>query len=291
MKIKQLQLQSPHFQSFNIRRDRIPQYHHVWHYHEELELILVLQGSGRLYVGDRHITFEENDAFLIGSNIPHCWLFESMSNKEQIDNQIDCIVTHFRSDFLGKEFSTLPEAAFLKELTQQAQLALHSKLAPDSILRSSLPNILDRDGMLRITALLESLYAFHNSSPSTLIPPSYQAANHSIDIKRMNKVLDYIRENFTQSITLSAMAELVQMTPSSFSRYFKQKTGQTPMQLVYDLRIAQACQLLRDPEYSLKEICYEAGFNNLVSFHKAFKKIKGTTPRTFRKNNLLPHAL
>src|SRR5690606_28319043 len=140
-----------------------------------------------------------------------------------------------------------------------------------------------KEGFGRITTLLDCLYAFHNTSPKTLIKPTYQAINHSVDIKRMNKVLDYIRSHFTEDITLKTMAELAKMTPSSFSRYFKQKTGQTPMQLLYDLRINHACLLLRDTTYSLKEICYQTGFNNQVSFHKAFKKIKGTTPRTFRK--------
>lgn len=286
MKIKQIHVQSEHFQRFNIRRDRVPQHHHIWHYHEELELILVLRGRGRLYVGDRHFAFAENDIFLIGSNIPHCWLFDNSSSMETTESEIDCVVTHFRTDFLGQDFIALPELVFLKDMMQQAQLALHSTVNSESDLITKLTEVLDQEGLLRITALLESLYALHRMSPKTLISPAYQVVNHSIDIKRMNKVIDYIRLNFTQPISLTIMAELAQMTPSSFSRYFKQKTGQTPMQLVYDLRIAHACQLLRDSEYSLKQICYETGFNNLVSFHKAFKKIKGTTPRTFRKSDM-----
>src|SRR5690606_6786724 len=161
--------------------------------------------------------------------------------------------------------------------------ALHSKLDPDSELIAQLEKAPSKEGFGRITTLLDCLYAFHNTSPKTLIKPTYQAINHSIDIKRMNKVLDYIRSHFTEDITLKTMAELAKMTPSSFSRYFKQKTGQTPMQLLYDLRIDLGCLLLRDTTYSLKELCYLTGFNNQASFHKAFKKIKGTTPRTLRK--------
>lgn len=283
MKIKQLQIYSSHFQRFNIRRDRVPQHHHIWHYHEELEFILVLQGSGRLYVGDQHFAFSENDVFLIGSNIPHCWLVENTSETEASGYQIDCIVIHFCADFLGKDFLTIPETTFLRDLVFKAQHALHSKLDPDSELIAQLEKAPSKEGFGRITTLLDCLYAFHNTSPKTLIEPTYQAINHSVDIKRMNKVLDYIRSHFTEDITLKTMAELAKMTPSSFSRYFKQKTGQTPMQLLYDLRINHACLLLRDSTYSLKEICYQTGFNNQVSFHKAFKKIKGTTPRTFRK--------
>src|SRR5690606_41565939 len=119
---------------------------------------------------------------------------------------------------------------------------------------AQLENSSSKEVFGRINTILNRIYAYQNTVPKTLIKLTYQATNHSIDIKRMNKVLDYLRSHFTEDITLKTMAELAKMTPTSFSRYFKQKTGQTPMQLLYDLRINHACLLLRDTTYSLKEI-------------------------------------
>lgn len=286
MKIKQLTFQSIHSQSIHIRRDNIPQNHNVWHYHEELELIHILRGKGHLFVGDCILDFRENDMVLIGSNIPHYWLFNRSSNKDAESDPIDCIVAHFKQDFLGKDFILLPEALFLKELIFQAGRALHSRLATKHILNTLPKRALDQQGMLRLTAFLETLHAFKESSPKTLISENYTTVNHTGDVKRMNTVMEYIRENFTSSIELNELALLAQMTKNSFSRYFKQKTGKTPMQLVFDLRIAHACNLLSNPDYPLKEICYESGFNNPVSFHKAFKNLKNTTPHAYRNSIL-----
>lgn len=286
MKIKQLNLQSAYFQSFNIRRDKVPQNHNIWHYHEELELILVLKGSGRLFVGDCIQEFGENDLILIGSNIPHYWLFNRADLTDSADSDINCIVAHFKQDFLGKDFIQLPEASFLKELTLEARRALHSRLPAKHQLHTLLKRTLDRNGILKITTFLETLLQFKNTCPKTLISEKYIIVNHSDDVKRMNVIMEFIRENFTNQIELSELAHLAQMTKNSFSRYFKQKTGKTPMQLIFELRIAHACKLLCHPDHPLKEICYESGFNNAVSFHKAFKNIKAMTPREYRNSIL-----
>lgn len=286
MKIKQLTFQSAHFGSFHIRRDKVPQNHNIWHYHEELELTLILRGQGRLFVGDCTLDFGENDMVLVGSNIPHYWLFNRISSKDTEHDEIDCIVAHFKQDFLGEEFMRLPEAKFLKDLIQEAGRALHSKLSIKHPLKKLSKKIFEQEGILRLTTFLETLHEFKNTSPNSLISESYVIMNQTGDAKRMNTIIEFIRENFTRTIELDELAKLAQMTKNSFSRYFKQKTGKTPMQLIVDLRIAQACQLLGTPDYTMKEICYESGFNNPVSFHKAFKNIKGMTPRIYRNSVL-----
>ncbi|NGM61902.1 AraC family transcriptional regulator [Sphingobacterium sp. SGG-5] len=280
--IKQLNLQSTTFQSFNIRRDSVPKNHNIWHYHEELEFILVIQGAGKLFVGDCIQEFVAGDVILIGANIPHYWLFDPEYQREGEEGLIDCIVVHFRQNCLGNEFMHLPEAGSLRELTMAAQRALHIQLTPVHELFALFQKMMTAEGMLKITALLETLWFFKNSSPNSLISDSYVIINHSDDMKRMNIVMEYIRKNFTHKIELGQLAQLAQMTKNSFSRYFKQKTGKTPMQLIFELRISNACKLLNNPDYALKEICYDSGFNNAVSFHKVFKSITGMTPVQYR---------
>ncbi|HMR19616.1 MAG TPA: AraC family transcriptional regulator [Sphingobacterium sp.] len=286
MKIKQLTLQPAYFQSFNIRRDKAPQNHNIWHYHEELELILVLKGSGRLFVGDCIQEFSENDMILIGSNVPHYWLFNGEARIDSGDNTINCIVVHFKQNFLGRDFTELPEARFFKELNLEAKRALYSRLPVKHRIHTLLKKVLERQGILRVIAFLETLLVFKNTYPKSLISDKYTVINHSDDVKRMNIIMEFIRENFTNQIELRELAHLAGMTKNSFSRYFKQKTGKTPIQLIFELRVAHACKLLGNPDHPLKEICYEAGFNNPVSFHKAFKNIKYMTPRTYRNHVL-----
>src|SRR5690606_42159156 len=87
----------------------------------------------------------------------------------------------------------------------------------------------------------------------------------------------------TELYTLSLHDALpIWMTTNSFCRYFKQKMGKTLIQLVHELRIAHACKLLENNHLSIKEICFECGFQNFVSFHKSFKQIVGIPPNSYR---------
>src|SRR5690606_11681257 len=73
------------------------------------------------------------------------------------------------------------------------------------------------------------------------------------------------------------------MTPNSFCRYFKQRTGKTLIEFINELRIGQACKLLTESKAPIKEICFECGFHNFVSFHKIFKSITRHTPTAYRE--------
>jgi len=55
---------------------------------------------------------------------------------------------------------------------------------------------------------------------------------------------------------------------------------------INELRIGNACKLIIDDKLSIKEICYESGFNNFSSFYKYFKQVKGKTPLSYQKSFL-----
>ena len=78
------------------------------------------------------------------------------------------------------------------------------------------------------------------------------------------------------------MAELVGMSDSAFSHFFKSKTNTTFIDYVNSLRIAKACQLLSDTNQTVSEICYSSGFNNMSNFIRMFKKKKQYTPNEYR---------
>lgn len=78
------------------------------------------------------------------------------------------------------------------------------------------------------------------------------------------------------------------MSESAFSHFFRKKTNYTFIDYITNLRITKACQLLSDTTYTVAEICYTCGFNNLSNFIRTFKKKKAMTPneylRLFAKN-------
>lgn len=282
MKIKKLSLSESYHKRFHVRQDTIPQNHNVWHYHEEIEFIYIAKGNGTLFVGDCIQPIVASSCVLIGPNIPHYWLF---NDNLQHDDSIDCVVIHFNADFLGREFYELEETKRLKDLFTSSSIAMHLTSCPNHFAPLFL-QILNEKEVLKITKLIESLYYFEQHNPKNLLSENYAVLNHSIDIKRMNDVINYVKDNYRNKIELEELANLAKMTKNSFCRYFKQKTGKTPIQFVSELRISHACRLLKSSDKNLKEICYESGFNSFVNFHKIFKNITHTSPKQYKNQNI-----
>ncbi|MBM7676770.1 response regulator transcription factor [Gracilibacillus alcaliphilus] len=84
--------------------------------------------------------------------------------------------------------------------------------------------------------------------------------------------------------TLSSVANYVQMNPSSFSRKFKQQTGNTFIHYLTKTRIERACELLKNPIYQINEISNTVGYSDYQHFYRLFKKELGVSPERYREN-------
>jgi hypothetical protein len=97
--------------SFSLRQDVNPYFYNQWHYHEELELTYIRQGSGTRFVGDHIENFQAGDLVLLGSNLPHFWRSEDPSFREGNTALCESTVVHFAPGLLSPTFSHLPEFA------------------------------------------------------------------------------------------------------------------------------------------------------------------------------------
>jgi len=83
---------------------------------------------------------------------------------------------------------------------------------------------------------------------------------------------------------LNEAAALMYKEPASFCRYFKNKTNQTFMSYVKNVRIGMASKMLAETNKPITQICYECGYNNLANFNHYFKVIINKTPSHYRKD-------
>ena len=83
-------------ESFKAWKNANPYLHNPWHYHPELEITVIIKGSGVLFVGDKIINYGENELFLIGSNLTHEWRSDI---KTPLDNYSQSIAVHFMKNF------------------------------------------------------------------------------------------------------------------------------------------------------------------------------------------------
>ncbi|EXX87520.1 chemotaxis protein CheY [Paenibacillus darwinianus] len=98
----------------------------------------------------------------------------------------------------------------------------------------------------------------------------------------LDRARQYIRERFTEEVSLEEVADFVHLNPHYFSKIFKQQVGETFIDFVTRLRIDRAKSLIAADRLSLKEVCFEVGYKDPNYFSRVFKKITGVSPSEYR---------
>jgi len=128
---------------------------------------------------------------------------------------------------------------------------------------------------------LLTIFAKHlASSANTLLLAHVQAKAPMIEHAR-----HYIHDHFGDKLSLVAVARTVNMSPSGFSRQFKQATGMNFVQYVALARVEEARDLLKNPHARISEIAFAVGFQSLSQFNRAFKQVIGQSPREYRESH------
>jgi AraC-like DNA-binding protein len=96
------------------------------------------------------------------------------------------------------------------------------------------------------------------------------------------KARKYIGEHSGEELSLTKVANVVNMNANHLSENFKQVTGINFVEYVARIRFANACDLLRNPELRISEIAFTAGFQSLSQFNRVFKRFSGKSPTEFR---------
>lgn len=93
---------------------------------------------------------------------------------------------------------------------------------------------------------------------------------------------EYIENHFALSLDNQNIADIVNMTPRTFSRRFKQATGQSPGSYLQSIRLEHARKLLESRRDSLESIVQKVGYDDLSSFSRLFKRECGLSPSQYR---------
>lgn len=270
--------------SFSVRRDLVPYVNNRWHYHTEVELIHFKKGEGTQFIGDNIKHFKSGDVVLVGSNLPHYWRFDDAYFEEDSDLKADVRVAHFCENFWGSQFLTLPENASIRTILEKSRRGLQITGKTRQRVAELLEELLHTDNTHRIILLMEALSTISDCkqlTPLSSIGFKYEIVENDKD--RINAIYEYSLKNFKRAIQLEEIASVANISPNSFCRYFKSKTRKTYSKFLIEIRVGYACKLLIENTMSIKQLCYESGFNNFTSFHKYFKLITTKSPLTYQK--------
>lgn len=259
------------------------------HSHAEYELNFVANARGaKRIVGDSVESIGDYDLVLVGHGIEHAW-----EQGDCTSNNIHEVTMQFSKDFLGSWSLSRTQFTPIRDMLEKAAKGI--AFSQNDIMRvfHRLENL--RTMPINFYRVAEFLLILHELAISedarTLSSSSFAKAEVNINSRRIQKVYDYISEHYKEEIRLETLAELVNMTPTAFSRFFKHRTGKTVSDLIIDIRLGFAARGLLENSHTISEVCYECGFNSISYFNRIFKKRKGFSPKEFRetykRNNIL----
>ena len=251
------------------------------HCHKEYELNFVERAPGvRRVVGDSVEEIGEYDLVLVGAgNLEHVWEQGNCTSRDIREITIQFSPTLFEGEMLTKN-----QFASIRKMLERARFGISFSLS--TIMRvyfvlNSLPS--EKQGFMQFLKFLYLLYELSVSQDArVLASSSFAKTENKEESTRVQKVKQYIDSHFAEQLSLSSMANLVGMSPVSFSRFFRQRTGRTLSEYIVDIRIGCAARMLVDTDKNISEICYACGFSNLSNFNRTFKSKRHSTPREFR---------
>lgn len=250
------------------------------HFHPEYELNLVLHSKGKRIIGDSIKEYATPDLVLIGPNTPHAWT----GNEEGVQ----VVTIQFQSDFLSEKFLSRKLALPIREMLERSKMGILFSPETTAALTERIFKLTEMRGFDSLLEFLSLLYDMSISrNQMTLSTLSYVGQFDTSKSRRIKMVNQYLYENLQNPIRINEVAELINMSPSAFSHFFKKRTQRSFTDYLTDLRIGHAAKLLIDSEKNISEICYESGFNNISNFNRSFRAQKGCTPSDFRAQQKL----
>lgn len=275
-------------QSFHTGKFTVNHTYDVWHHHLELEFLHILNGSGTRFIGDSIESFSSGDMVLVGPNLPHVWRSDKIYYEGVPEIQVELILTQFTPDFAGRDFFSLPEMITVKELMEDASQGLQILGKTREVISERLIRLVNLEGGEKLMEFIQLLLHISKTKEykklsSVGFVDSYQSKGSD----RINKVHDFIMNNFMEDISLKEAADIANMNETAFCRYFKTATLKTFTQFLNEVRIGYACKLLLHEELNISGIGYECGFNNISYFNRVFKHSLGVTPQQYQRKHLV----
>lgn len=272
--------------SFLATRLILPRFHSEYHFHPEYELKYVIESKGKRFVGDSIENFREGDLILLGPNIPHYWRNDAIHDQSDL-MKAKAVVVLFSEDFLGDKFFSVQEMIPIMELLRKSNAGLAFPDAINGPIPPMMEELTKAAGPLRIILMLEILAELAKAESRKLLTEEFSSGTPFLDANspsfvRLQKVHHYVIKNFHSPLQIEDVAQIANMTPHAFCKYFKKSTKKTFMTFLNELRVCHAKKLLIENRIPISQICIESGFNNISNFNRQFKTGTNMTPSDFK---------
>lgn len=249
------------------------------HEHPCFELYYLLNGERFYFIDGNVYSVKKGDMMIIH---PHDLHSTASSDKLEFER----VLINFTQEFIEEGDFHL---AKILQNGKSGLLRIPEKEQPEieSILYKMLDECEKQEDhyISYVRSLLNELLIRLHRIHWLLQPEEVQVYEHPMH-HRVSEIAQYINENYYKKITLEQVAKQFYISPSYLSRIFKRLTGFHFREYIQVVRIREAQKRLVNSTDSVQFISEQTGFEHIAHFNKIFKKMCGTTPLRYRKNNV-----
>jgi len=261
-----------------------------FHNHPELELIYIITGEGTFSIGNTSKQISGGTMIMIGCNVPHMFKFEANRYYDyatkfgKSSKPLQLLTLHFNPKKLGDSFMMLPENKLMNDLLSKAKQGLIINENSHPIVINFIRLIENSPNYEQLPILLQLLNKLaENDQIINITSNTEKKIFNNIDENRLTKIYLYTMDNFYKDIKLKEIAGIIHMVPNAFCYYFKSRTERTYFEFLMEVRVENACKMIRETNENINSICHASGFSNVSNFNKYFKLATGYNPRSYRK--------
>ncbi len=250
------------------------------HNHDFVEIVYVIEGSGRQCVNDEEFDVKAGDLLFVNYGCTHAF---------HVDDKLIAYNLMIRVDYFTENMIKDNNLFYMLALTsfEKIQHELNDKSPLVSFDYS------ERDDMLSLFRNIETELS-KNELGKSLILDSYInvilckvfrkifVKDNDKDLSIPQDILDYITEHFNERISLSDLSQRCFYNPAYFSRLFKKTFNMSFTDYIMDVRLKHCCELLKNTDYAIERIIEECGFSDRNTFYERFKNKYGCTPSEYR---------
>ena len=253
----------------------------AWHWHKEIEIVVLYEGSVSLETAKESIILKKGDGVFINSEELHYF-------KKIGDERCVLISYVFDKSFVIGDKGSIIERKYIEPLVQNKTLSLFK--ISETLSRKLEEVFFEYEDKkfgveINIRNILSSvlLEIIIENREKLIEKKTYK----NLDSQRIKGMLDFIQKNYSNELTLKEIGEAVFIGERETLRCFARTIGISPIEYLKKYRVKVAANLLTTTDLPVTEICIQCGFNSPSYFSKSFQRVFNVTPREYRKNKIV----
>lgn len=249
------------------------------HLHPEIELLYVLKGNPVCIINNEKYQFNKGDFILINANDLHEIICE---NETATFLSLNILPEYFYG-----YYPQMSKTRFLDHtlISENYELFTYTFFKLTKVYFSKEPYYQIQCASLINIMLYDILKNFAYQEVSTNIIEKYNKKS-----QRLSKIIQYIKEHYDEKLTLTSLANYMNLSPSFLSHFIKENLHQSFREFLTYIRYVNSKALIDKGNMNLVDICYTCGFSDYRYMNSAFKKYSNCTPnayKTQKENNII----